>query len=280
MPPDPLVPADCDCTDLDGFMLNVERLMASELVALSSHEVIAAALFLWCRAWKQRPAASLPDDDRVLASFARLPFARFMKLKNEVLRGFVKYNDGRLYHRVLAAEATKAFAMKLAYRAKRQQDNERLKKHRQRQRDAAPETRAETPTETPFETAGETHFVSEGQGQGQGQGQGESLPERRARRATRQGDDPRKQIFDAAVSILGAAGREERAARSIIAKWCKVYGDTAVTAALRKAQATPRADPVSFITACLKRSRPPDQARLTVDEIAAEADEVLAGADY
>ena len=36
--PKPLVPPDCDCTNLDGFMLNVERLMASELVAISSHE--------------------------------------------------------------------------------------------------------------------------------------------------------------------------------------------------------------------------------------------------
>ena len=38
--PDPPVSPDCDCTDLDGFMLNVERLMGSELVALSSHEVL------------------------------------------------------------------------------------------------------------------------------------------------------------------------------------------------------------------------------------------------
>ena len=70
--PEPLVPADCDCTDLDGFMLNVERLMASELVALSSHEVIASALFLWCRAWKQRPAASLPADSPLAAALKRL----------------------------------------------------------------------------------------------------------------------------------------------------------------------------------------------------------------
>jgi len=31
--PAPLVAPDCDCSDLDSFMLNVERLMASELVA-------------------------------------------------------------------------------------------------------------------------------------------------------------------------------------------------------------------------------------------------------
>ena len=74
--PAPLVPADCDCTDLDGFMLNVERLQSSELVALATPEELAAALMLWCRAWKQVPAASLPADDRVLAAFARSTPAR------------------------------------------------------------------------------------------------------------------------------------------------------------------------------------------------------------
>jgi len=151
------VPADCDCTDLDGFMLNVERLMASELVALSSHEVVAAALFLWCRAWKQKPAASLPDDERVLAAFSRLPLPRFRKLRDEALRGFVKCSDGRFYHPVLAEEARKAFERKTAFRKKRETDAERLRKWRETQR------------ETGGETSDETRFVAEGQGQGQGQ---------------------------------------------------------------------------------------------------------------
>jgi hypothetical protein len=62
-------------------MLNTERLMSSELAALYGNEIIGAALMLWCRARKQRPAASLPDDDKVNSAFARLPLARFRKLK-------------------------------------------------------------------------------------------------------------------------------------------------------------------------------------------------------
>ena len=158
--PPPLVHADCDCTDLDGFMLNVERLMASELVALSSHEVIAAALFLWCRAWKQRPAASLPDDDRVNAAFSRLPLPRFKKLKAEIMRGFIKCSDGRLYHKILAEEATHAFERKMAFQAKRDADAKRLRKWRS--------SRDETPDET--------RFVAEGQGQGQGRDRDISSP--------------------------------------------------------------------------------------------------------
>ncbi|MDE2106192.1 MAG: DUF1376 domain-containing protein, partial [Patescibacteria group bacterium] len=136
-----------------------ERLMASELVALSSHEVVAASLFLWCRAWKQRPAASLPNDDRVIAAFARLPAAKFRRLKDEIMRGFVKCSDGRLYHKTLAVEAMRAFEKKMAFQRKRAADNERLKKWRH--------THNETHDETVTETPDETRFVAEGQGQGQ-----------------------------------------------------------------------------------------------------------------
>jgi hypothetical protein len=161
--PEPMVPADCDCTDLDGFMLNVERLMASELVALSTHEVVAAALFLWCRAWKQRPAASLPDDDRIIAAFARLPLPRFRKIRGEVMRGFVKCSDGRFYHRVLAAEAVKAYDQKKAFRRRREKDAERLRDWRASKSEKGDETRFANAS--PNED--ETRFVAEGQGQGQ-----------------------------------------------------------------------------------------------------------------
>lgn len=146
--PEPLVPADCDCRDLDGFMLNVERLMASELVALASHEVIGAALLIWCRAWKQVPAASLPDDDRILSAFARMPVQRFKRYRPDIMRGFVKCSDGRLYHRVLSSEAVVAFGRKTAFRAKRETDAKRLRDWRMKQHGNDDETR----------------FVPEGQG--------------------------------------------------------------------------------------------------------------------
>lgn len=167
-PPAPIVDADVDCTDLDGFMLNAERLMASELVALSSHEVIGAALLLWCRAWKQRPAASLPDDEKVMAAFARMPLVRFRKVRDEVLRGFVLCSDGRLYHRTLAAEAIKAYGRKVTFQQKRHSDAERLRNWREAQKEAVSTTKRETQHET--------RFVAEGQGRdrdGTGKGQKE-----------------------------------------------------------------------------------------------------------
>jgi hypothetical protein len=160
--PEPLVPPHVDCRKLSSFMLNVERLMASELVALASHEAIAGALFLWCRAWQQRPAASLPNDERVLASYARLPIPRFRKLRTDITRGFVLCRDGRLYHPVLSEEAMRAYEASAKYRNKRDADAERLRLWRannRRQPDQGDATGIETAEETLSETQGETRFV-------------------------------------------------------------------------------------------------------------------------
>lgn len=161
--PDPLVPADVDLRDLDGFMLNTERLLASELWALTrtQQDAFRPAQALWCRAWKQVPAASLPDDDIVLAAFAELATARFRKLRGIIMRGFVLCSDGRFYHRVLAAEALRAWERKKAYETRREADRKRLEEWRKKH----PRSREETPEET----QDETRFVAEDTGQGQGQ---------------------------------------------------------------------------------------------------------------
>jgi uncharacterized protein YdaU (DUF1376 family) len=146
--PPPLVEAHVDCSDLDGFMLNAERLMSSELLALHGNDVLGAALLLWCRAWKQRPAGSLPDDDRINAAFARLSLKKFREIKEAVMRGFVKCSDGRLYHKFLSAEANKAYARKVQFRERRAADAKRLKEWRDAQREAANETQTEMQDET------------------------------------------------------------------------------------------------------------------------------------
>lgn len=115
--PAPLVPPEIDLSKIDGFMLDTVRLLGSELVAISTGEEFKAAVLLWARSWHQRPAASLPDDDRVLASFAMVPAARWKKVKPIALRGFVKCSDGRLYHRVLAEDAVRAWGRVLQRRA-------------------------------------------------------------------------------------------------------------------------------------------------------------------
>ena len=47
--PAPFVGADVDLSGLDGFLLDVQRLFASELWALSSGDEFKAAVALWGR---------------------------------------------------------------------------------------------------------------------------------------------------------------------------------------------------------------------------------------
>ncbi len=107
--PAPLVSSEVDISKLDGFMLDTRKLLSSELVAISTPEEFKAAVLLWCRAWQQQPAASLPNDPRVLSSFAAVSAQRWSKIKDMALRGFVLCSDGRLYHRILAADANRAW---------------------------------------------------------------------------------------------------------------------------------------------------------------------------
>ena len=115
---DPLTPPDCDLRGLAFMPLDVVRLIDSDLMALATGEEFKAAVTLWCKAWLQVPAASLPDDDRILAHLSGTG-TRWKRLREMALRGFVPCSDGRLYHTVIAEKACDAW------------------KHRQKQRDKA-----------------------------------------------------------------------------------------------------------------------------------------------
>lgn len=93
--------------------LEVLRLRDSELAALATGDEFRAAVLLWCASWHQMPAASLPDDDTLLANYAG--FGRnaqavkdFQKVRAGALRGWIKCSDGRLYHPLIADKALEA----------------------------------------------------------------------------------------------------------------------------------------------------------------------------
>lgn len=104
---EPLTTIEHDVSGLDGFMLDTDKLMASELVALASGEEFKAAVCLWCRAWKQVPAGSLPNDERVLAAFSGAG-KTWPKVREVALRGFILCSDGRLYHKTLCDDVRRA----------------------------------------------------------------------------------------------------------------------------------------------------------------------------
>ncbi len=104
MKPEPLTPPDLDLRSFGYMPLEVVRLRDSDLVVLASGEEFRAAVLLWCAAWHQVPAGSVPKDERMLANLAG--FGRDIKgwrsVSDAALRGFVECSDGRLYHPVIA----------------------------------------------------------------------------------------------------------------------------------------------------------------------------------
>lgn len=119
--PAPIVPADVDLRDFAFMPLDVVRLRDSDLAATPDGEVFRAAVIAWCVSWHQLPAASLPDDDAVLARL--LGYGRdvkgWLKLRAAgALHGFVKCSDGRLYHPDLSSKAIRAWQEKLKQQAR------------------------------------------------------------------------------------------------------------------------------------------------------------------
>jgi hypothetical protein len=117
MSTEPMTPPECDLRGLSFMPLDLVRLIDSDLYALSSGDEFKAAVTLWARSWLQVPAASLPDDDRVLAHLSGAG-SKWRKVKAMALRGFVKCSDGRLYHPVVAEKAREAWAHRLKQREK------------------------------------------------------------------------------------------------------------------------------------------------------------------
>ena len=113
--PEPMVPAGIDLRDFPYMPLDVVRLRDSDLAANPDGEVFRAAVISWCVSWHQIPAASLPDDDALLARL--LGYGRDVKGWQRLraagaLHGWIKCNDGRLYHPVVAEKVTEAWEAK------------------------------------------------------------------------------------------------------------------------------------------------------------------------
>jgi hypothetical protein len=115
--PPPLVPATVLLRKFRFMPLDVQRFLGSNLVLTNPPDVIAAAVILWAQAWHGSPAGSLPDDDHALAMLSHAG-AHWPGLRERVLRGWIKCDDGRLYHAVLCDMVRDAEARRLAWREK------------------------------------------------------------------------------------------------------------------------------------------------------------------
>lgn len=114
--PAPLTPADCDLRGLQFMPLDVQRLLDSDMFALATGDEFKAAFVLWAKAWWQAPAASLPDDERILARLAAVSLSEWRALMPMALRGWIRCRDGRLYHPVVAEKALESWIERLLFR--------------------------------------------------------------------------------------------------------------------------------------------------------------------
>ena len=111
----PLVPADVDLTDFAFMPFEFGRLFKSETWILSNDAEKVAALTLWGKSWTEVPAGSIPDDDRMLAHLSGAG-PRWKRIKTMALRGWMKADDGRLYHPVVCEKVLEAWYEKLSQR--------------------------------------------------------------------------------------------------------------------------------------------------------------------
>jgi len=228
----PLTPQHCDLRDFAFMPLDVLRLRDSDLAVKADGEAFRCAVLLWCASWHQVPAASLPDDDDVLAQLAG--FGRvtkeWLRHRDGALRGWVKCSDGRLYHPVVAEKAVEAWRAKMVQRWKT--ECARIKKHNQRhetdllvpdldewlslgcpqgQPIGVPGTKRNVPRDSGASPAGQPQTVPrETHSKGQGEGQGQYLKEKEAAAASL-AHTPAHEDGPAPPSLDGEKTPEERA---------------------------------------------------------------------
>jgi hypothetical protein len=115
--PDPLTPPDCDLRGMPDMPIDVHVLLTSDIFLLSTGDEFKAAFALWCHAFFQIPAGSLPDNLKLLETLSGFG-RKFARIKEVALRGFIKCSDGRLYHPMVCRKALIAWNYRLNLRAK------------------------------------------------------------------------------------------------------------------------------------------------------------------
>jgi hypothetical protein len=99
--PSPPVPSACDLRRYSWIPVPVSLVRDSTWWLTASDAAQAAQLRLMVASWHQVPAASLPDDDRLLAKLGRIS-SKVIRCLTEIRKEWTLCTDGRLYHPELA----------------------------------------------------------------------------------------------------------------------------------------------------------------------------------
>lgn len=134
--PKPPVPANVDLRDFHFMPLNIIELFNSETWGKANGWESRACINLWCHAWFQVPAGSLPNDEYLLGKWADVSSpgdgtgTTWDKVRDVALRGFILCSDGRLYHEKLCNKVLEAWARKEEESVNREAGRVRKKKWR------------------------------------------------------------------------------------------------------------------------------------------------------
>lgn len=98
--------------------LEVGLLKDASVIVSITDTAFRAAVLLWAASWHQIPAASLPDDDRILALLSGYgkSVSEFIEIKDQALWKFIKCSDGRWYHPTIANKAIRTWEYRQSYR--------------------------------------------------------------------------------------------------------------------------------------------------------------------
>jgi hypothetical protein len=152
--PDPLVPPEVDLRGIDYMPLRGDLLFKSTTWLKSSPEARSVALRLWWHAFAHEvPAASLPDDDALLADHVACKPRVWRGMREQVLRGFIKCSDGRLYHPLVAELALGAWSA-------RRKARDRVRRHRAQRNETVTQPLRNGPKVKAKVEEGERHAVS------------------------------------------------------------------------------------------------------------------------
>jgi hypothetical protein len=124
---EPPYPAD---TQANGYhpMINWQIIKVSKTWLLARPEIRPWLLMLWLESWNQIPAGSYPDDDEYIAAILGIDQEYFNGHRKTIMRGWVRYSDGRLYHPYITEQVLEMLENRRssALRQRRFRDNKRI----------------------------------------------------------------------------------------------------------------------------------------------------------
>lgn len=117
--PTPIDPT-ADLRHLPWMKWPFDETVASEAWAAASPWEQLARINLFATAWRSIPAASLPQEEKILKAFSKSG-TRWPKVRDFALDGFKLHADNRLYHPILTSLAQEAWKHVLSNRTRQAQ---------------------------------------------------------------------------------------------------------------------------------------------------------------